>query len=161
MILEDVYKHVGFMPTSNELHPTAYNRANVLQWLCKYDHEDCINNAKAEFEKARTATYVVPVDIRQVVYCTGMRFGDTATYNWLWNRYLNEDMATEQVLILNALGCIDDDQILNQHLGNIFSTALRKQDKSAAFSATYAYHDRNIDRIFSYIKANHASIVAE
>lgn len=159
---EDIYQHLGFQPKTTDRQTDIYNRAQVLQWLCKYNHEDCVTNAKAEFQKAQAdATYLVPVDIRQVVYCTAVRNGDKDTYAWLWNRYLNEQMATEQTLLLNSMGCVQDEQVLATHLNNVFSTAVRKQDKSSAFSATTAYHDDNVDSVFKYLTENHAKVVAE
>lgn len=159
---ENVYQHLSFDEKTTDRQTDHYNRAQVLQWLCKYNHADCVAKAKEEFQKARAdETYLVPVNIRQVVYCMGVRHGDKDSYSWLWNRYLQEDMATEQVLLLNAMGCIEDEEILATHLGNVFSSAVRKQDKSSAFSATYAYHDKNVDKLFNYLKTNHASVVAE
>lgn len=161
-VFENIYNHLGFSPKTTDRQTELYNRAQVLQWLCKYNHVDCVTKAKAEFQKAMSEpTYLVPVNIRQVVYCMGARHGDKDSYAWLWNRYLNEDMATEQVLLLNAMGCIEDEEILATHLRNVFSSAVRKQDKSSAFSATYAYHDKNVDKLFNYLKTNHASVVAE
>lgn len=161
-MFQGIYEHLGFLPKASDRQTDLYNRGNVLQWLCKYNHENCVTNAKAEFEKARNdASYLVPVNIRQVVYCMGARHGDKEAYAWLWDKYTKEQMATEQTLLLNAMGCVEDDEVLATHLGNVFSTAVRKQDKSAAFSATYAYHDNNLDKIFAYIKEHHATIVAE
>lgn len=159
---QNVYQYLGFSPETSGRPTEIFTRALVLQWLCKYNHEECVTRAKDEFQRARQDQgYSVPVDIRQVVYCIGARHGDQEAYSWLWNKYLNEEMATEQVLLLNAMGCVVDELVLTTHLRNIFSGAVRKHDKSSAFSATYAYHDENLDKILSYLMTNHASVVDE
>lgn len=54
----------------------------------------------------------VPVNIRAVVYCTAIAEGGEAEWNFLWQKYLAENVATEQVVILAALGCSLDKTIL-------------------------------------------------
>ena len=159
---QKIYETLGFEPKTSDSHTDVLNRAQVLQWLCKYKHEDCVTKAKEQFQKAQDDDkYSVPVDIRQVVFCTAARHGDVKTYEWLWNRYLAEQMATEQTLLLNAMGCVEDEEVLFKHLDNVFSAAVRKQDVSSAYSATLAYHDENVDKVYKYFTENHAKIVGK
>lgn len=159
---ENLYQHLGFQPKRSDRQTEIYNRVQVLQWLCKYNHEECVANAKEEFQKAqKDESYLVPVDIREVVYCVAARHGDKSTYEWLWHRFLKEEVATEQNLLLSAMGCVEDEDVLALHLDNIFTAAVRKQVKSTAFSAALDYHDENVDKVFDYIRKNHAKIVLE
>jgi aminopeptidase N len=50
-ILEDIYEKLGFFPKSGDTHTEIYNRNNVLSWLCRYNHEECLQNVREEFKK--------------------------------------------------------------------------------------------------------------
>lgn len=54
----------------------------------------------------------VPVNVRPVVYCTAITEGNASTWNFMWNRFEAENVAAEQVVILNALGCTKSETVL-------------------------------------------------
>lgn len=58
----------------------------------------------------------MPVDIAPVVYCTAVSEGDKDDWEFLWGRFKKSDVAAEQVVILNALGCTKDQKILKVNL---------------------------------------------
>ncbi len=58
----------------------------------------------------------VPVNVRPAVYCTAITEGNETTWNFLWDRFVTENVAAEQVVILDALGCTKDQAILKVFL---------------------------------------------
>jgi aminopeptidase N len=50
-VLEPIYDHIEFYPRINDTQTQIYTRNNVLAWLCRYGHEDCLMNAKYEYGK--------------------------------------------------------------------------------------------------------------
>jgi aminopeptidase N len=59
-LLESVYQNIGFYPKTGDTQTQIYTRNNVLSWLCRYGHEDCLKNAREEFSKftAAPTTYL-------------------------------------------------------------------------------------------------------
>lgn len=156
-LLTNIYTHLGFLPKGSDAWIDIYNRANVLSWACKYGHEDCLTNARDQFARMRDdPNYEVPVDIRPTVYCVGLREGGQGAFDFLWARYLAENVATEQTTILSALGCTNTDATVNALIDRILSDAVRDQDKSSAFSNTYSHNEENIPRVWNYVTQNHA-----
>uniref|UniRef100_A0A1L8E2T9 Aminopeptidase n=1 Tax=Nyssomyia neivai TaxID=330878 RepID=A0A1L8E2T9_9DIPT len=155
-----IYTYLGFVPKASEPTIDIYNRANVINWACKYNHEDCLTNARDQFAKLRndSANYNIPVDIRPTVYCVGLRDGGQDAFNFLWNRYISENVFTEQITILNSLGCTNTDATVNTLIDNILTSAVRDQDKSSAFTNVYAHNEENIRRVWTYVTANHAKM---
>lgn len=49
--------------------------------------------------------YSVPADSRNWVYCNALRQGSEVNFDFLWNRFLTENLYTEKILLLSALGC--------------------------------------------------------
>lgn len=66
------------------------------------------------FIKCMLIVYRIAPDLKSVVYCTAMRKGGQAEYDFLFARYENAtQMVSEQSLILTALGCASDVNLLN------------------------------------------------
>lgn len=56
-LLNKVYKHLTFVPKDGESRLDVYNRDQILSWACKFGHSECIDNAKAQFNKFQTVSY--------------------------------------------------------------------------------------------------------
>lgn len=80
------------------------NRIQVLQWSCKYgNQEGCVDKAMELFDKVLKGENIKS-DLKPVVYCTGLR-ETWVNWNKMWDRYVASNHATEQEMILQALGC--------------------------------------------------------
>ena len=53
---------------------------------------------------------------RQTVLCTAVRKGGVEDWDFLWARYLKTDNANEKNSFLGALGCSQEDWILERFL---------------------------------------------
>lgn len=128
----------------------------MISWVCKYGNEDCISKAQSIFEEYLLAGTPVPVNIRSGVYCTVVREGGIDEWNTLWNKYLSANVAAEQVLILKALGCSKDENIINKFLNKIFSehSKVRGQDRAATILSLYTQNPENVDYFYNYIINN-------
>lgn len=93
------------------------------------------------------------MNIRASVYCTGIREGGIDEWEFLWEKFTTTNVAAEQVLILNSLGCSKDETIIKGYLDRIFieNSSVRSQDRAAAVTATYSQNPENIDYVFDYI----------
>jgi hypothetical protein len=58
--------------------------------------------------------YRIPPDLRSVVYCSALSNGGEEDWNFLWDQYRKSNVATDQVLILAALGCTKNNTLLNR-----------------------------------------------
>jgi hypothetical protein len=56
----------------------------------------------------------IPPDLRSVVYCSAVSNGEEREWNFLWEQYKKTDVSTEQDLILTALGCTSNPDLLNR-----------------------------------------------
>jgi hypothetical protein len=59
------------------------------------------------------STHLSP-NLQSVTYCTALRDGREDDWNFLWNKYVNSNYATEQSLILTALGCTTNQALINK-----------------------------------------------
>lgn len=98
--------------------------------------------------------------MRSVVYCTAIAEGNQTTWDLFWDRFTKANVAAEQVLILNALGCTKNKDTLTGYLNNILGENVRLQDKQSAFVATYNEQPENVQVVLDYVIAEHAKIAA-
>lgn len=54
----------------------------------------------------------IPVDLTPVVYCSVVEHGSDAEWNFLWNKYKSSNTASEKEVILKALGCTKQTNLL-------------------------------------------------
>lgn len=150
------YNLLGFVETTSDSSLEIYNRAKILAWSCKYGNDDCISKAKTYFNnmKISIAANPVPVNIRSVVYCTAMREGNDADFDFLFKKYQAETVATEETLILNSLGCVKNQNLVKKYYEIIISDQVRRQDKSAALSSLYTENNENVEYVFDLIAAD-------
>lgn len=101
-LLESITKASNFEEKGDELY--KLNRIQVLKWACKYGiKEACVDKAIEQFNKVLKGENILS-DLKPAVYCTGLR---ETFVNWkkMWERYVASNYATEQEMILQALGC--------------------------------------------------------
>lgn len=102
--------------------------------------------------------------MRPWVYCTGLRYGDAADFNFFWERYLTTDLASEQVVMLQAAGCTTDEASLRTYLNAITAGdddyAIRLQDISTALSSAITANEVNTMRAFNWLTENVARTTA-
>ena len=149
-ITSKAYNLLGFEEKSTDTTLDIYNRAKILAWSCKYGNSDCISKAKSYFN-ANLKAEPVPVNIRSVVYCVGVREGTEQEFNKLYNKYKTETVATEETLLLNSLGCVRDKSLVTRFFNMIISDEVRRQDKSAAMSSLIAENNENVDVVFDLV----------
>lgn len=96
--------------------------------------------------------------MRPWVYCAGLRAGDASDFDFFWNKYLNEDLAGEQVVLITAAGCTTDTASLHKFWEAITAEAdnvvIRAQDVSAALSSAITSNEENTMKSFEWLKEN-------
>lgn len=60
----------------------------------------------------------ISANIRPTVYCTGIAEGSSTEFNFLWKHFGIENVATEKMVILKALGCTTDRTLLQVNFQN-------------------------------------------
>lgn len=98
----------------------------------------------------------IPSNMRPWVYCAGLRAGDATDFDFFWNKYLNEDLAGEQVVLLQAAGCTSDTASLGRFWEAITAgendVIIRAQDLSVALSSAITSNEDNTMKSFRWLQ---------
>lgn len=132
----------------------------VGNWACQYQVSDCVPVAQAYYRTWRDETEPdkknpVPINLRQTVYCTSIRHGNDADWEFLWTRYKNSNVAAEKRTMLFSLGCTREVWLLQRYLALTFEPqqGIRKQDSMWAFQAV-AYNEIGFHLARDYFMSN-------
>nr|CAD7453868.1 unnamed protein product [Timema tahoe] len=159
-LIGDLYNTLGFDEKPTDHHLDKFLRSNVLTWACSLGLEDCINRSKEELAKQMSnASYNILADVSSTVYCNALRHGGHNEWNHLWARYMSSNVGTEQVLLLNVLGCSNNEHIINSYLSLSITpdSGIRSQDASSVFVAVYS-NPAGVDLAFNFLRDNYQSI---
>lgn len=141
-LLLPLYEEVGTVERPDDPLLRVLTRVSIMCWACNFGYEPCVNTAYDMFTRWRNSSdpdkeNPIPANLKPVVYCTALRKGGQAEWDFAWERYLNTNVGSEKDLLLNALGCTRETWILARFLERSMtdSSGIRKQDVARVFSS--------------------------
>ncbi|XP_075230574.1 aminopeptidase N-like [Lycorma delicatula] len=137
-----LYEDTGFMDSLSDSQLRVYKRVEVLKWACALGHEDCVRNAVTQFQNWRSSPHPdknnpISPNLKATVYCTALRVGGQAEWDFAWQRYLKSNVGSEKSLLLNAMGCTREPWMLTRYISwaMLPNSGIRKQDATSVFAA--------------------------
>ncbi|CAB0036672.1 unnamed protein product [Trichogramma brassicae] len=113
-LLEPSFKRLGFFDKKYDKHTDILLRKVVLETLCVFGYEKCINEAKKLFEEERKQVIpIVPPNQQLFVYSAIARHGDERNWNYLYKKFTDSIYATEKSTLITALACSSKPDLLN------------------------------------------------
>lgn len=161
-LIQNLYATVGFNALENDEHSTKLIRVTTLTWACNFNLDLCLNSASALFRTWKDSTASInriPPDLRSVVYCSAVSNGEETEWAFLLDQFLKSNVASEQVLILSALGCTRNASLLRGYLQIAIGpeAKIRLQDSQTVFSAVYS-RPEGVDVAFDFLSDNFAAV---
>lgn len=62
----------------------------------------------------------IPLNVRDIVYCTGVSLMDEDVWEFIWMKFHSTTAVSEKKILLEALTCSDDRNLLNRYKYNIY-----------------------------------------
>ncbi|XP_046398919.1 aminopeptidase N isoform X2 [Ischnura elegans] len=141
-LIDNIYKQTGFSDSPRDEQLTVYKRVSVLGWACSLGHEDCVQNCIKQYNNWRRLpnpdkNNTISPNLKNVIYCTAIRHGSQAEWEFAWERYRATNVGSEKDLLLAALGCSRETWILIRYLewSVTENSGIRKQDAARVFAA--------------------------
>lgn len=96
--------------------PFSLLRSEVLQFACRFGHEECLDKAQSMFIGWLKNPSARPhPDIRSVIYNYGMEMaGNETTWKQVWDLFVSELDAQEKVKLMSSLARVQDPSILSR-----------------------------------------------
>ncbi|KAJ8960563.1 hypothetical protein NQ318_013852 [Aromia moschata] len=161
-LMDNLYESVSFTHHDEDDQIYTTKQVLALSTACRLGHERCLIASKVLFHVYKSSGLRPNKNLRSIVYCNGLRHStDQSDWEFLWSEYLNASLATEQSTILTALGCSQDEQMLERYL-NLSVTdnsGIRAQDALSVFASVYNGNPVGVDVAFRFLRQNHQLIV--
>uniref|UniRef100_H2YKR6 Aminopeptidase n=1 Tax=Ciona savignyi TaxID=51511 RepID=H2YKR6_CIOSA len=159
LVVPSIYADLGWddSNTSDSALITRYS----IDAACTYGNQDCIDNAVMLFDQWRNdTTTIISSTYRTDVFCTAIREGGLAEWDFAWEQYLLSQNAQFQSSLRYGLSCSKDAWVLNRYLEYAMDpTKVRKQDIQNTFSyiarqeygkyTAWAFAMNNWDRVIN------------
>ncbi|KAF3426305.1 LOW QUALITY PROTEIN: hypothetical protein E2986_13349 [Frieseomelitta varia] len=163
ILIENVYKDIGYVDRPSDDRLIVLLRGELNKWACNYGHETCVQTFTEMFQRWTKYNSTIKPNQRPVAYCMGVRYGTKEDWEFLWREYYKSNSATEQVVILEALGCTPNKTLLERHLLNALKNfeenRIRLQDHTAVFSAVYGSNIFGAEFVLDFVAKYHAEMV--
>ncbi|XP_076764228.1 putative aminopeptidase-2 [Xylocopa sonorina] len=152
----EFYKELDITDTENESHTRQLNRNLILTWLCQLDHEDCLLRSVKIFRLWQTTSMnAISPNVRQAIYCTAIRMGNSEHWDFLWQQYLKTNSPTEKKHMINAFGCSRNKTVLTTYielaLDRNYTSAIRKQDVNAVLASVYNAGEFGVNAMLDFL----------
>ncbi|XP_044004939.1 uncharacterized protein LOC122850036 isoform X2 [Aphidius gifuensis] len=104
--LKPIYKKLGSNEIKGESHVDKILRRYIFNWACEFNDQDCIDKSMELFAAWRAnETQLVPVNLRNTVYCVAMKYGTVEDWEFLNGKINSTNVNTEKDLITSSLKC--------------------------------------------------------
>ncbi|KAJ8972201.1 hypothetical protein NQ314_000290, partial [Rhamnusium bicolor] len=171
-LMENLYQSVPISNLDESNHIYTLKQVSAVNWACRLGKQECVSSVQEIFLAlqrtfheelfcARQFFKGINKNLKSIVYCNALRYStDSSDWEFLWQKYLSTDVATERSVLISALGCTRNETLLNSYLfKSIDSTSgIKSQDANAVFSAVYGGSSLGIDVAFNFLIQYHAAI---
>ncbi|CAK9796737.1 Aminopeptidase N [Anthophora quadrimaculata] len=161
-LIKNKLEKLGYLDRPGDDRLTILLRGELSKWACKYDHKECVQTFVELFKKWKQQNIKIKPNQQPVAYCMGVKHGTTEDWEFLWNQYYNSISATEQEVILQALGCTRDVTLLERYLlyalKDFEESRIRKQDNSAVFSAVSGSSKFGSEFVLDFVSKHYAEM---
>lgn len=91
-------------------------RTAIISKACAYGMEACVSKARELFKlwQSKPERNPVNANLRAVMLCNGVRYGDWDDWLWLYRHFKSTNIAGERTMYLSAFACSREVWILQQ-----------------------------------------------
>nr|XP_021384654.1 thyrotropin-releasing hormone-degrading ectoenzyme isoform X2 [Lonchura striata domestica] len=117
-----MYLKLGW-PTNNlnkSLVQASYQheelRREVIMLACSFGNKHCHQQAATLISDWISSNRNrIPLNVRDIVYCTGVSLMDEDVWEFIWMKFHSTTAVSEKKILLEALTCSDDRNLLNRY----------------------------------------------
>lgn len=156
-ILKSIYSLLSFIENPADSLTIKLHRELILSAACSINNIHCLKKSKILFDSwISMSEKRVSANLKSFVYCAGIRVGDDNDWHTVWNRFLRTDLHIEQELLLNALGCTKNPQLIDKYLNMsiTYEFNLRKQYRMMIINAVLNGNPENVNYVIDFIFNN-------
>ena len=160
-IVEPLYDRLGVEVVDDEHKLERYARSIAINLACQAGLNKCLTQSAEKLKQVINNGLRIAPDLQSSLYCNGLRQSNSSTFFYLQNKMLQSEDQAERTLIINALGCAQDEVLLTQYLNLalIPGDALRLQEKFRVLAAPLNNGELGLRVSIEFIRYNFHAII--
>uniref|UniRef100_A0A182N5W6 Aminopeptidase N n=1 Tax=Anopheles dirus TaxID=7168 RepID=A0A182N5W6_9DIPT len=109
-LLGPVFESLGDISTvpEDEALLDKYLKQLISTWACRVGYTECLRQTTEALHTAVETNTPVHPDVSYVVYCYGLKGATDDEYRWLFNQMISSRNEAERAVLIDALGCAQD-----------------------------------------------------
>ncbi|KAK5641264.1 hypothetical protein RI129_009811 [Pyrocoelia pectoralis] len=170
-LIEGIYQHLSFEEKSDDTPSDKENRADILFWLCKMDHNECKIKSLSKFTAWKNGHEDIPVALQAAVLCGAMRNNNERDFEYVFDLFTKTEDYELKTRLGSGLACTKDENSLERILKHSMdedsmtlfehvSTSIRYSSK-VGLETVLNFITHNFDRIEKMFGSHTKSIVEE
>lgn len=156
-----LYAKYNFTTQANQKHMDRYLQVLIVSLACANGHKGCLTQASDLFKKFidSKGTKAIHADFRSMVYYYGVLNGGEKEWNFLYQRYLNNKIATEKTKLMYGMSAIQEPWMINRYLQmGLNESIVKSQDASYVFSYVSNSNSNGRYMAWNFLKENWSQI---
>ncbi|XP_066914385.1 glutamyl aminopeptidase-like [Clytia hemisphaerica] len=148
-----LYEKYGFEDNDNFLE--RYLQVEIVNLACNNGHIGCLGNSTKLFKDWMEKDTPVPGDFRNLVYYYGIKNSGIEAWDEMFEKFLNNKIASEKTKLLYGLSAIQEPWALERYLDYAISgRQIRPQDASYVFDYVANHNPIGRPVAWNFLKQN-------
>lgn len=159
-IIEPLYKRLGLEVVENEPKLDRYARTLAINLACQAGLSSCLSQTSQKLRESASTGVIIAPDVQSAIFCNGLRRSNSTLFFYLQNKMFQSVVQAERTLIINALGCSQDETLLSQYLNLAIlpGSALRLQEKPRVLVAPVNNGELGLRVMMNFIRNNYQAV---
>lgn len=158
--IEPYYISLGPANKPNDKLYERQGRNIAMQYACSMGSDVCRTETSQKLNMHLSANTEVEIDNRAYLYCSGLRAADSNLFLRAWDKMLASTDETLRSLIISALGCSENTELLETYLNTTIdgTTIYRTGEKGQVMTAVFSNTNIGFETAFRFIQENYLRI---
>ncbi|XP_053690821.1 aminopeptidase N-like [Sabethes cyaneus] len=157
-LIEEIYHTLEIVTVDeNESLQQKYIKQTISWWACKIGTADCLTKTKETLQEAVRGNVIVHPDVSSIVYCYGAHSATDQEFVWLYQRMFNSKNPAERTLLIDAMGCSQQNNQLTAFLTTSIGSGVGVQvnyydsERTRVIQAVYSGSRTGVDALIEFL----------
>ncbi|KAK0167893.1 hypothetical protein PV327_001748 [Microctonus hyperodae] len=122
LVIEPIYQLLNFHGIEEDQFRVNLLRNLILTTACELKNADCLKTTTTIFRNwILNSSKGVEPNLKSIVYCEGIRTGNSEEWEEVFKRFLKVDLHIEKELLMKGLGCTTNATLINKLALELFN----------------------------------------
>ncbi|XP_053690823.1 aminopeptidase N-like [Sabethes cyaneus] len=157
-LIEEIYQTLKVVTVDeSESLQQKYMKQTISWWACKIGMVDCLSKTKETLQEAVRGNVAVHPDVSSIVYCYGAQSASDEEFLWLYQRMFNSKNPAERTLLIDAMGCSQQDNQLSAYLTSSIGSGVGVEvnyydsERTRVVQAVYSASRTGVDALIEFL----------